>query len=94
MFGSSFEHLMALLNNSFQNDNDSTLVHYSFNPSTAEANFVQSTRTGTSLKTIKPYHVDIRWIALSEYHVPGFQSFFKIFASFRICQISQQQHDG
>ena len=43
-------------------------------------------------KTSKPCHVGIHWIALAEYsqmstHVPGFQSFFKIFASFCIGKI-------
>ena len=42
-------------------------------------------------------HVGIHWKALAEYsqmstHVPGLQSFFSFFASFRIGQIYQQQH--
>ena len=49
------------------------------NPSTAEANFVQSTRIQRFWKTSKPCHVGIHWIALAEYsqmssHMPGFQS--------------------
>ena len=44
-------------------------------------------------KSSKPCHVGIHWIALIEYcqmstHVPGFQSFLRIFASFCICQSS------
>ena len=43
-------------------------------------------------KPSKPCHVGIHWIALAEYsqmstHVPGFQSFFRFFASFCIGQI-------
>ena len=50
-------------------------------------------------KTSKPGHVGTHWIALAEYyhmstHVPGFQSFFRLFASFYIGQISQQRHEG
>ena len=50
-------------------------------------------------KTSKPCHVGIHWIALTEYshmntHLPGFQSFFSIFASFCIGQISHHQHKG
>ena len=62
---------------------------YCFNPSKAEATFIQSTRTQRFLKTIylKPYHVGIHRIALTEYshmstHMPGFQSFFSVFVSF------------
>ena len=38
-------------------------------------------------KSSKPYHIGIHWIALAEYsqmstHLPGFQSFFRFFASF------------
>ena len=45
----------------------------------------------------KPCHVGIHWIALTEYsqmstHVPGFQSFFRFFATFFIGQTSHQQH--
>ena len=44
-------------------------------------------------KTSKPCHVGIHWIALAEYsqmstYVPGFQSFFRFFASFCIGQIN------
>ena len=47
-------------------------------------------------KPSKPCHVGIHWTALPEYsqmntHVPGFQSFFRIFASFCIGQNSYQQ---
>ena len=50
-------------------------------------------------KPSKPCHVGTHWIALAEYshmstHLPGFQSFFRIFASFCIGQISHQQHKG
>ena len=50
-------------------------------------------------KPSKPCHVGIHWIALAEYsqmstHVPGFQSFFRFFASFCIGQISHHQHKG
>ena len=50
-------------------------------------------------KPSKPSHVGIYWIALMEYshlctHLPGFQSFFRVFAWFRIDQISHQQHKG
>ena len=51
------------------------------------------------LKPSEPYHVGIHWIALAEYfqmctHLPGFQSFFRFFASFCIGQISHQQPMG
>ena len=50
-------------------------------------------------KSSKPSHVGIHWKALSEYsqmrtHLPRFQSFFSFFASFCICQIGRQQHEG
>ena len=50
-------------------------------------------------KPSKPCHVDIHSIALAEHsqmstHMPGFQSFFRFFASFGIGQISHQQHKG
>ena len=50
-------------------------------------------------KRPKTCHVGIHWIALAEYsqmstHVPGFQSFFRFFASFCIGQISNHQHKG
>ena len=50
-------------------------------------------------KPLKPCHVGIHWNALTEYfhmstHLPGFQSFFRFFASFCIGQISHQQHKG
>ena len=50
-------------------------------------------------KPSKPCHVGIHWIALAEYsqestHLPGFQSFFRIFASFCNDQSSHQQHKG
>ena len=50
-------------------------------------------------KPSEPCHVGIHWKALTEYfqmstHLPGFQSFFRFFASFRIGQISHQQHKG
>ena len=51
------------------------------------------------LKSSKPCHVGIHWIALAEYsqmgnHMPGLQSFFSLFASFCNGQISQQSHKG
>ena len=57
-------------------------------PCNAVATFIQSTRTQFLFKkSSKPCHVGIHWIALAEYsqmstHVPGFQSFFRFFASF------------
>ena len=50
-------------------------------------------------KSSKPCHVGIQWIALAEFsqmstHLPGFQSFFRVFASFCIGQSSQEQHKG
>ena len=50
-------------------------------------------------KLSKPCHVGINWIALAKYsrmstHLPGFQSYFRIFESFCIGQISHQQHKG
>ena len=50
-------------------------------------------------KRFKPCHVGIHWLALAECsqmstHMSGFQSFSRFFASFRIGQISQQQHKG
>ena len=56
------------------------------NPSNAEATFIQSTKTQRFWNPSKPCHVGIHWIAVTEYsqmstHVPGFQSFFRYFAS-------------
>ena len=50
-------------------------------------------------KPPKPSHVGIHGIIPAEYshmstHVPGFQSFLKIFASFGIGQILYKQHKG
>ena len=50
-------------------------------------------------KSSKPYHVGIHWIALTEYsqmstHMPWFQSFFSVFASFCIGKINHHQHKG
>ena len=44
-------------------------------------------------KPSKPCHIGIHWIDLAEYsqmstHLPGFQSFFKLFASFSIGKLS------
>ena len=44
-------------------------------------------------KPFKPCHVGIHWIALAEYfqmstHMPGFQSFFQVFAPFCIGQLA------
>ena len=71
----------------------------SFNPSNAEATFIESIMMQSFLKPIKPSHVGIHWITLSEHsqmsnHVPGFQSFFKVLASFCIGKISHQEHKG
>ena len=49
-------------------------------------------------KPSKPCHVGIHWIALDEHsemstHLPGFQLFFRIFASFCIGHISHQHED-
>ena len=43
-------------------------------------------------KTSKPCHVGIHWVALTEYsqmstHMPGFQSFFRFFASICIGEL-------
>ena len=51
--------------------------------------FVQRTRMQRFLESSKPCHVGIHWIALAEYsqtstHVPGFQLFFRFYASFCI----------
>ena len=67
------------------------------NPSKAEASFIQNTRKHRILKSPKPCHIDIHWIALAEYsqistNEPEFQLFFRLFASFCIGQISHQQH--
>ena len=48
-------------------------------------------------KPSKPCHVGIHWKALAECsqmstHLPGFQSFLRLFASFCIDQIRHQQH--
>ena len=59
-----------------------TLTHFN-----AKATFVQSTKVQT-----KTCQVGIHWIALA--HVLGSQSFFSIFALFRIGQVSHQQHKG
>ena len=58
------------------------------NLSNAQATFVQYTRMQSPVMS-KLCHVDIHWKALIEYsqvstHVPGFQSFFRFFASFSI----------
>ena len=50
-------------------------------------------------KSSKPCHVGIHWKVLAEYsqmstHLPGFQPFFRIFASFCISQSSHQQNKG
>ena len=47
----------------------------------------------------KPCDVGTHWKALDEYfqmstHLPGFQSFFRIFASFCIGKIIHQQHNA
>ena len=66
-----------------------------FNPYAVETTIVQSTSTQRFLKITG--HVGIHWKVLTEYyqmstHVPGFQSFFRFFASFCIGKISHQQH--
>ena len=69
---------------------------FGFNPFNAEATFslIQSTRSQRFEKTSKPCQVGIHKIALTENsqmgtHVPGFQSFFIVLASF---SIGYQQH--
>ena len=47
-------------------------------------------------KPSKPCHVGIHWIALTAYfqmstHLPGFQSFFRVFASVCMSKISHHQ---
>ena len=69
------------------------------NPSNDEATIAQSARAQRLLKSPKPCHVGMHWIALTEYsqmstHVPGFRSFFSFFASFCIDQISHHQQKG
>ena len=59
----------------------------------------KSRRCKNYWKTSKLCHVGIHWKALAEFslmstHLPGFQSFFRIFASFCIGQSSHQQHKG
>ena len=75
--------------------------HRGLNPSNAKAFFIQSTIMQRSLKTIrsKLCKVGIHRKALAEFfqmstHVPGLQSFFRVFVSFCIGQICQQQHEG
>ena len=68
-------------------------IYSRINPSNAEATFVQSTRKQDYSKTSKPCCVGIHWRALAEYsqmitYMSGFQSFFRIFASFFIGQIT------
>ena len=64
--------------------NEYSGVYQIFNPSNAEASVFQSTMTQNILKPSKPCHVGTHWIASVEYsqmgiHVPGFQSFFRVF---------------
>ena len=63
------------------------------NPSSAETNFVQTQGCKDFWKPSKQCHVGIHWKALTEYfqmsiHLPGFQSFSKIFASFLLARLS------
>ena len=66
----------------------------------AEATFVKGTRMQKILKVFKTLSCWCScWKTFDEYyqmssHVPGFQAFFRSFASFYICKISQQQHKG
>ena len=70
------------------------------NSSNAEATFVQSTRTQNIFKKpSKPCLAGIHWKALNEYsqmstHLPRFQAFSGMFASFCIGQSSHQQCKG
>ena len=53
-------------------------------------------KTQRFFKPFKPCHVGIHWIVLTEYsqmstYMPGFQSFFRFFASFCIGQFSHQR---
>ena len=62
-----------------------------FNPSNAEV------QGQVFWKPFKPCHVGIHWRALAEYsqmstHLPGFQSFFRLFASFCDAKMSHIQH--
>ena len=75
---------------------ESTYFLNSFN---AEAPASKALGHKDFLKSSKPCHVGIHWIALAEYseistHMPGFQSFFRVFESFCIGQISHQKHKG
>ena len=68
-------------------------VHFSyFNPRN------QVPKHNDFLKLSRPCHVGIHWIALAEYtqmstHMPGFQPFSRLIASFCIDQMSNQQHN-
>ena len=71
-----------------------------FNPSNAEATFIQSTVKQRFLKktttSSKSCNVGIHWIDLAdhsdEYPCARVSVIFQVFASFRIGQIGQQQH--
>ena len=74
------------------------LLSVQVNPFNAEVTFIQRTKKQRFLKTILTLSCWYSfYIALAEYsqistHLPGFQSFFKFFASLCIGQISHQQH--
>ena len=71
-----------------------------FNPSYAEATFVQSTGCCKDFqKPSKPCQVGNHWKAFTTYSqmstcVPGFQLFFRCFASFCFDKTSQRKHKG
>ena len=61
------------------------------NLSNVKATFVQSTRMQRYLWEIKAQWY---WYSSDQYLMPGFQSFFSVFASFCNGQISHHQHTG
>ena len=77
--------LTLLFNLNWKISNSCLLINYTYNNtiqfkrlSNSEATFVQITRMQRLTKTLKPCHVGIHWIALTEYsqmhtHMPGFQ---------------------
>ena len=63
------------------------------NHSNAKATFIQSTRMQRFLKTFKPCHIGIHWIALTEYfmmstYVPEFQSFYMFLLHFVLAKLA------
>ena len=70
-------------------------VDAGFKPSNAETTFVLRTRMQILENILNPVMLVFIFIALTEYSqmstdVPGFQSFFRVFVSFCIGQISHR----